>query len=674
MATNPENSTTGTSAFPTFLDTDPFPTTAANRPISLASSVTDDVPSQPEPVPASPPPASRASASRRGLGGAFGRQSTGSRPASAATHVPIAATNFFRPMSPQKLQAQRGQNTTLAGSRGQIVIQSNANHENETIESRTESRAGRAYSDASVHTLKRDANRQSAQITMPGSRGGYSVTSSEGNFVPQGDGSVVSTTPLQLRTQTQESHRMEQIDGTPVSATGRSFGLASRHSSRRDASHQKQAQPDLSSGSTLPTEKNLPSLPSSPKQNLGKNYQYYAGNMLFFCRGRLLNTRATPLNLLTFFLAVLPAGLFFGFSAPYLWNNVSPAIPIIFAYVFLITLSSFLHAAFSDPGILPRNLHPLPPNPAEERDALAIGPPTTEWVMVKTFTQKRKTSSAAEQGDQAGVGAGTTAMEVPTKFCKSCTIWRPPRAHHCRVCDACVETQDHHCVWLNNCVGRRNYRYFFAFVGFGSLMAVLLLAFSVVHIAQYAAQNDSSFGSALSGRTQERVAFFLLIYSIVALPYPGSLFVYHLFLVARGETTREYLNGHKFALADRHRPFSQASILRNWAAVLGRPRPPSYMSFKRAYQEGDLRLGHTVNAKDRKVLARREQKDQQGRVKGLTQRFSAVKSKSSRGNGIGGGEYGTKDSSLGMEMRSLPGTANGPARPGPLGRMDSTPR
>ena len=38
------------------------------------------------------------------------------------------------------------------------------------------------------------------------------------------------------------------------------------------------------------------------------------------------------------------------------------------------------------------------------------------------------------------------------------------RCHHCRICDTCVEGQDHHCVWLNQCVGRRNYRFFFSFV------------------------------------------------------------------------------------------------------------------------------------------------------------------------------------------------------------------
>lgn len=180
------------------------------------------------------------------------------------------------------------------------------------------------------------------------------------------------------------------------------------------------------------------------------------------------------------------------------------------------------------------------------------------------------------------------AMEVPTKYCKSCNIWRPPRAHHCRVCDNCVETQDHHCVWLNNCIGRRNYRYFFTFVCSATILGVFLFAASLAHILAWRAQNGTTFGQAIS---KWRVPFAMCIYAVIGAPYPLSLGLYHLFLMGRGETTREYLNSHKFLKKDRHRPFTQGSILKNWAAVLQRPRPPTYLHFKRKYEEGDQRFG-----------------------------------------------------------------------------------
>ena len=234
-------------------------------------------------------------------------------------------------------------------------------------------------------------------------------------------------------------------------------------------------------------------------------------------------------------------------------------------------MSSFFHACFSDPGILPRNLHPFPPE--DSNDPMAVGPPLTSWTMV--YTGKSKQS----------------AFEVPTKYCKSCNIWRPPRCHHCRVCDNCVDTQDHHCVWLNNCVGRRNYRYFFSFVGGGSLLGIFLFGASIGQITHYASLNRVSFREALGATVANRVAFFLFFYGAIAFCYPTALWGYHFFLIGRGFTTREYLNSNKFQKKDRHRPFDQKSWWRNLVAVLLRPRGPSFLEFKKPYQEGDQRLG-----------------------------------------------------------------------------------
>lgn len=64
-----------------------------------------------------------------------------------------------------------------------------------------------------------------------------------------------------------------------------------------------------------------------------------------------------------------------------------------------------------------------------------------------------------------------------------------------------------------------------------------------------------------------------------------------MFLMGRGETTREYLTSRKFAKVDRHRPFTQGNVLSNWIAVLVRPRPPTYVHLKQAYEEGDQRFG-----------------------------------------------------------------------------------
>ncbi|KAL5032390.1 palmitoyltransferase swf1, variant 2 [Batrachochytrium dendrobatidis] len=48
--------------------------------------------------------------------------------------------------------------------------------------------------------------------------------------------------------------------------------------------------------------------------------------------------------------------------------------------------------------------------------------------------------------------------------CTTCKTLKPARSKHCSVCKGCIARLDHHCVWINNCVGHYNNRWFLSFL------------------------------------------------------------------------------------------------------------------------------------------------------------------------------------------------------------------
>ena len=67
------------------------------------------------------------------------------------------------------------------------------------------------------------------------------------------------------------------------------------------------------------------------------------------------------------------------------------------------------------------------------------------------------------------------------KPCVVCQYYKPPRCHHCPVCDCCVIKRDHHCFFAMQCVGLNNQRFFVVF----NFWAVLLTFFATPQLFVY---------------------------------------------------------------------------------------------------------------------------------------------------------------------------------------------
>lgn len=315
---------------------------------------------------------SRTPSQRTNITGSISGPST-VRPQSAAsrTHVPSLTSHaFFRPMSSQRLQAQRG------GQRPPVSGQQGATDDGNT---ETGGSVRRNSLQSNATTMQVPVTNGGLDQQPPPSRG-TEMTEQEtmervtANTSPTNDhyptGSLAdSTRPLQrnpantkgLSLNLDKSYKNTGVMPTLVK-TPHSFRSGFLLPSRGDPApnspnRSTQGREKLSSAASSP---GLPSFDGgkiTPKKRLGNNYQYFSGNTVFFLGGRLQNARSRPINIATGLLFIIPSILFFIFSAPWLWHNISPAIPIVYAYVFFLCLSSFIHASVSDPGVRSQFLH-----------------------------------------------------------------------------------------------------------------------------------------------------------------------------------------------------------------------------------------------------------------------------------------------------------------------------
>lgn len=133
------------------------------------------------------------------------------------------------------------------------------------------------------------------------------------------------------------------------------------------------------------------------------------------------------------------------------------------------------------------------------------------------------------------------------EWCPYCSDIVFASSKHCRVCDKCVDLFDHHCMWLNNCIGKKNYRHFFILVL--SLDLFLLLNIVLDCVVLEAAYNDSDvvrerahdWYSSLSLATVRGIVIGRLILATIFLLNLVNLTRLHIYLLSKNLTTYEYI-------------------------------------------------------------------------------------------------------------------------------------
>ncbi|GAA0138442.1 protein modifying enzyme [Lithospermum erythrorhizon] len=289
-------------------------------------------------------------------------------------------------------------------------------------------------------------------------------------------------------------------------------------------------------------------------------YQTWKGSNIFLFHGRLIFGPDGRTLLLTISLIVVPVAVFCIFVARKLIDDFSGhwgiTIMIVVIFFTICDIVALLLTSARDPGIVPRNAHP----PETEVELSPLGTPPSRLPRSKNVN--------------------ANGVIVKVKYCDTCMLYRAPRCSHCSICNNCVDKFDHHCPWIGQCIGLRNYRFYFMFVSTSTMLCLFIHGFCWVYVKKIMNSEKTTIWKALIDTPASIV---LIIYTFLLVWFVGGLTIFHLYLISTNQSTYE---NFRYRYDQRMNPYNKG-IFRNFLDVFCTSIPPSKNNFRAKVQKED---------------------------------------------------------------------------------------
>ncbi|KAG0466631.1 hypothetical protein HPP92_018211 [Vanilla planifolia] len=304
-----------------------------------------------------------------------------------------------------------------------------------------------------------------------------------------------------------------------------------------------------------------------------RRYQVWKGNNRFFCGGRCIFGPDVASLLLSTLMIAGPMILFCyqiiekitshvrqqGEGWIHKYHHVLGFPALVVSISLLIADLCFLLLTSSrDPGIVPRN-----PQMLESSEASDVNTPSMEWMTGRTPRMRFPPSKDVI----------VNGFSIKLKYCDTCFLYRPPRTSHCSICNNCVQKFDHHCPWVGQCIGIRNYRFFFLFISTSSFLCIFVFSLSLMNILQERKNYHHSILKLILG---EIISTLLIVYTFLSIWFVGGLTIFHLYLISTNQTTYENFRYH---YDKKDNPFNKG-ILNNFKEVFFSKIEPSMNNFR----------------------------------------------------------------------------------------------